>query len=74
MIGVTYNANGNYGVLIDSMHNIYLRTYKDNIGYKIDAEQDPLLKQLTIILATDNSLIAMDLDNAVYEISFDLPK
>lgn len=56
------------------MHNIYLRTYKDNIGYKIDAEQDPLLKQLTIILATDNSLIAMDLDNAVYEISFDLPK
>lgn len=74
MIGVTYNANGNYGVLIDSMHNIYLRTYKDNIGYKIDAEQDPLLKQLTIILATENSLIAMDLENTVYEISFDLPK
>lgn len=74
MIGVTYDENGNYGILIDSMHNIYLRNYKDSTCYKIDAEKEPLLKQLTITCGAENSLIAIDSDNEVYEISFDITK
>lgn len=73
MIGVTYSSeNNNIGVLVDSKRNIYLRTYKDEACYKIDAQQEVLLQSLTITSIQGHSLIATTVDNDIYQIEFQI--
>lgn len=73
MIGVTYSSeNNNIGVLIDANRNIYLRTYKDETCYKIDAEADVLLQELMITSIQGQSLIATTADNEIYKIEFQI--
>ncbi len=66
-----FGDNEGIGVLTDAEHNIVLRNYDNDNGYKISAKKEAVLKDLTVRFVGNHFLIATTAENDIYKIEFE---